>query len=213
MTRTVELESFALLSIAAVAGILIAFYGNHSPKIRTTFNLPVVAPLTSPTPTAAPTPKPTTFSQISPNGLKKVTMTVTEHSKTSVSYAFSISSGDGSNPQPLYSINLPIGEYMSIPFNTFSPDNKYLFLEHTTKDATEAFAFRTDGTSLGDTSQYDNIKDIFTARQTGFTYQTTTGWASETLLIVNTTKVDGSKGPSYWVELPSKAVIQLSTEF
>src|SRR5579859_6856274 len=137
-THAIEFESVTLLAVAAFAGIMFAFFGNHNPKMRTTFNLPIVAPLMSPTPAAAPTPEPTTFSQISPDGKKKVSMTVTQHSSTSKTYAFSVSDGDGTNSQSLYSINLPLAEYMSIPFDTFSPDDKYLFLEHDTNNGTEA---------------------------------------------------------------------------
>lgn len=210
-THVIEFESLALLTVAAFTGFIFAFSSNHQLKQKTVFNLPVIAPLT-PTPTAKPTPTPTTFSQISPDGKKKVSMIVTQHSSTSTSYAFTISDGNGSNSQPLYSINLPTGEYMSIPFNTFSPDDKYLFLEHITKDGTEAFAFRTDGTPLGQDSQYDNVTQIFNAHQTGNTYTTTTGWASGTLLIVDT-KTPNNTIQSYWVELPSKAVIPLATQF
>lgn len=214
MTRThvIEFESAALVTVAAFAGIMFAFLGNHNPKIRTTFNLPVVAPLESPTPTAAPTPAPTTFSQVSPDGKKKVSMTVMQHSNTSKTYAFTVSDGDGANSQSLYSINLPLAEYMSIPFNTFSPDDKYLFLEHDTNSGTEAFAFRANGDPMSTDATYYNVTQLYNARNFPNTYETTTGWASETLLIVDT-KTPSGDVQSYWFEVPSKAIIPLATQF
>lgn len=211
-THAIEFESLALLAVAATAGIVFAFYGNHRPKIQTAFNLPVVAPLLSPAPSATPTPQPTTFSQVSPDGKKKVSMIVTQHSATSKTYAFSVSDGNGSNSQPLYSINLPTNEYMSIPFNTFSPDDKYLFLEHDTNSGTEAFAFRANGDPMSTDATYYNVTQLYNARNFPNIYQTTTGWASETLLIVDTKTPDGNV-QSYWFEVPSKAIIPLATQF
>ncbi len=215
MTRahTFELESLVLFAFAAVAGVIAATYFHNGPKVRTVFNLPVVAPFVSPTPTATPTPvsKVANFSQVAPNGLKKVTMTVTTRASDKT-YTFTTTNEDGSNSVQIYSVNLPTDENMSIPFNTFSPDDKYLFIDHVSSNNTEPLVFRADGQQVGDNSQYFNVKDIFTARTTGNTYDTTTGWASETLLIVNS-KTPNSNTQSYWVEIPSKAVIPLSTEF
>lgn len=207
-----ELEGITLFTLAAVMGIVFAMSTNHSPKIRTVYNLPVLAPLESPTPTEAILPKSQTFSQVSPDGRKKLTMTATPV-KTGTTYTFNVSDGSGDNNQQLYTISLPVTETMSIPYNTFSPDNKYLFVSHTTKDGTEAWIFQTDGTPIATDTTYFNAKAIFDSRQTGNTYQEATGWASETLVIINTTRSDGSKSTSYWLEIPSKALIPLSTEF
>lgn len=211
-THKIELESLLLFGFAAFAGVTLALYFNHGPK--TIFTLPVVTTLQSPIPTAAPTPTVQTFYQPSPNGQKKVTMTVTTRETTSKTYLFTVSDADGSNPQTIYSINLPTNENMRIPFNTFSPDNKFLFFEHTAANGgVEAFVFRTDGQPISQDTPYYNVSAIFAEKQIPNSYQVTTGWASETLLIVNTTKSDGTKGPSYWFEVPSKAIIQLATDF
>ncbi|HYK08952.1 MAG TPA: hypothetical protein VEW42_05630 [Candidatus Eisenbacteria bacterium] len=211
--RKIELESVSLFLLATIFGVVFAMYYNHSAKPRSVFSLPVMDVFATPTPTPPPTPKVETFSNVSPDGTKKLTMTVTPHATTSKTYAFSVSNADESNPQSIYSINLPIDETMNIPFNAFSPDDKFLFLEHNTRDGNEAFVFRASGDPMTDTKQYFNAPAIFIAHQTGNTYQETTGWASETLLIINTTLSNGDKGPSYWLEVPSKAVIQLSTQF
>lgn len=213
MTKThiIETESLILFAFAAIAGSVFALYFHKIPNTKTVFNLPVIAPLVSPTPTVAPTLKTDTFSQLSPNGLKKATMTVTTRTNDKT-YTFIVSDGNGSNPLQIYSANVPLDENMDIPFNAFSPDNKYFFIEHVTSGSVEPLVFRTDGQQIGDSSQYYNVRDIFTQRATGNAYQTTTGWASETLLIVNS-KTPSGNIQSYWVEIPSKAVIPLSTQF
>lgn len=205
----IETESAILLFVAAIAGSVFAFSINHKITSKNVFQLPVIAVLSTPTPTQEPTP--TTFSQVSPDGTKKVIMDVTKY-KSSATYVFSITDGSGNNSKNLYSISLPDGEYMDIPFNTFSPNDAYLFLEHVGKDGTQAYAFAANGTSLGENSQYDNVTQIFNDKQTGNSYITTTGWASDTLLIVNSKTPTGTT-QSYWVELPSKAVIPLATTF
>jgi len=207
----IELDSVALFLLAALAGVVFAFYYNHNIKPRSVFSLPVLDTFATPTPPS--TPKVETFSGVSPDGTKKLAMTVTSNKTTSKTYTFSVSLADGTSPQSIYSINLPIDETMSIPFNAFSPDDNFIFLQHNTRDGSESFVFRSNGSPMTDTEQYFNAASIFVAKATGNNYQQTTGWASETLLIINTTLTNGDKGPSYWLEVPSKAVIQLSTEF
>lgn len=210
--RKIEFETVSLLLLAVVVGIVFAYYFNRVPKIRTTLNLPVMT-YTQPTPTPTPIPKTLIVTELSPNGGKKVTMAVTTNKGNTKTYAFSVSNGDGSGQQALYTITLPPSESMSIPYNSFSPDNKYLFLTHTIPTGTEGFVFRVSGDPMTGTDQYFNTATIFAAKQTGNTYQETTGWASETLLIINTTAADGTKSTSYWLEVPSKAIIPLATQF
>lgn len=211
--HTIEVESITFFLLAALIGIVYAFYYNHNPKTNTVFSLPVMDSFATPTPTLPPVPKTETFAGISPDGIKKITMVVTPNKTTSKTYTFTVSNVDSTGSQNIYSINLPIDESMNIPFNAFSPDDAFVFVQHNTRSGDEAFVFRSNGSPMTDTEQYFNAASIFLAKQTGNTYQETTGWASETLLIVNTTQTNGSKGPSYWLEIPSKAVIQLSTEF
>lgn len=215
MTRihTIELEGAVLFFLAAAVGVTLALYTNHSPKIRTVYNLPVVAPLlASPTPTQPPLPKTQTFSQVSPDGKKKLSM-VASPAKSGTTYAFSVEDTTSGNSQPLYSITLPETESMTVPFNAFSPDDRYVFLTHVGKGGTDAWVFRVDASPiLADGTMSLDMKAIFDSRATGNTYQEATGWASETLVIVNTATPNGTR-QSYWIEIPSKALIPLSTQF
>lgn len=204
--RTLELDTFILLAAAAAFGIVFSMYFNK-PNIRVFSllqGLQESVPTTSPLP---PNPKVSTISQTSPDGVKKLTMTITPHMDITKTYMFF--SGD----KELYNISFPEGDRMSVPFNAWSPDNKYVFLESITATRNAAIVMRADGRPITGNDPYFDVAALFATRNTGYAYQETTGWASETLLIVNTTRPDGSKGPSYWVEIPSKAVIQLATDF
>lgn len=210
--HTIELETFSLALLAGAAGIIFAFY-NHGPKIRTVFNLPVVSTvLATPTPTPTPAPKVETFSEIASNGLKKITMTVTA-TKTTNTYQFTVSNPDGSSPTTIYTTNLPISESMSIPYNAFSPDNTYVFVQHNIPSGSEAFAFQSNGNPFSSDSPYYNVTQLYNAHATGNIYDTTTGWASDTLLVILTKNAQGQESTSYWLELPDKALIPLSTQF
>jgi hypothetical protein len=211
----IETELVILLVLAAGIGVTFAFYYGRITQSPTKMRLPIAQLLESPTPTPTPTPlipQPQVTFQISPDGTKRLTMTVTTNKDLTKTYTFVTSDADGNNQHTVYTATDTTGS-MGIPFNTWSPDNMYVFLTHTTSSSTEALVMKADGQPLTDTEPYFTITAFFSAKNTGNIYQETTGWASETLLIVNTTLQDGSKGPSYWLEIPSKALIQLSSQF
>lgn len=213
--QTIELDTILLISASLMVGFLFSLYFGHKPNTRS-FHLPVMQdfqkPTATPTPTIIPIPTVITQSQTSPDGAKNLTMTIHSNQDGSKIYAFTVS-GNTNNQQLIYTTTLPATENMSIPFNTWSPQNNYFFLQQNTKDSSTALVFKANGQPFPNGENYYNVSTVFGAKNTGNTYQETTGWASETLLIINTTRPDGSKGLSYWFEIPSKAIIQLATEF
>lgn len=209
--KYIEIDFFSLLAAAAIVGVVIAVTANHSPRPRITFSVPVMD--TSQTfPSLDPAPKEVT-SQVSPDGTQKVTMTVVTNRDNSKAYTVTTSNLQDGDKKIIYTTTLPATDSMTIPFNTWSPDNNYILLKHVMSQKTDVLVLRADGQALPDGKYYDNVTDIFLAKNTGSTYEDTTGWASETLLIINTKSQDGSKGPSYWEEVPTQAVIELSTQF
>lgn len=202
--RKIELESIFLISIVAAASLFFVIQRNNQ------FNVPVVS-ISSPLVT--PAPEQNIFSQISPDGTKKVAMKVTQNSDNTSSYDFSTTDGSNANEQHIFTKTLDSSRSMRIPLNTFSPDNKYFFIQENAGDKKSIFAFQASGVAFSETEKYFNVTDLFKKRETGNNFAEATGWASESLIIINTTKEDGKKGPSYWFEIPSRAVIQLSTEF
>jgi len=216
--HAIELDTLSLLAISAIAGIVFAAYLNHKPNTRYSFSLPVMQASQDSTPTPTPSEAPVAptaevFSQVSPDGTKKLTMTVITNKDASKTYAFATSDVANTNQQSIYKITLPNTENMGIPFNTWSPDNAYVFLQQNMATSSGAIVMKANGEPIVEGQQYFDVAALFNAQNTGNTYQETTGWASGTLLIINTTQTDGAKGPSYWLEIPSKAIIQLSTPF
>lgn len=212
-TRAIEMDTIFLLGISAIAGVVFAISSNHKPNISYSFSVPVVQDYQNPISTLSPIPLTKTSSQISPDGTRIIKLTATTNKDTSVTYTFITSDSTNQNQQSIYATTLPNTESISIPFNTWSPDDKYVFIEHNMTNGSEALVMKADGKPIAEGEQYFNVTTLFTAKNTRDVYQETTGWASETLLIINTTGQDGSKSSSYWFEVPSKAIIQLSTEF
>jgi hypothetical protein len=92
-----------------------------------------------------------------------------------------------------------------LPFNTWSPDNRYVL----TKEPHKTFTvWDTKGEK-----QAANVSELFNEKYNNLTLSDITGWAAPDLLIVNTKTEDGKIGPSLWFEIASKNFIKLSTRF
>lgn len=177
----------------------------------------IVAGYTAPTATvpvvSTPAQKIDMASQPTPDGKKKLLMEAT-HKKDISTYVFTTSDGSGDNIQPLFTTTIQASASatagLNIPFNTWSPDNKYLFIQ--TSDG-NAWVFNATGEEIVPGQLYFDVRDLFNAAEKKDIYEVTTGWASPTLLIINTRAPDNTKGSSYWFEVPSKAIIQLSSSF
>jgi hypothetical protein len=205
----IELETFFLISIAA--GISVFFViqkNNYQPQFSIASGIPSVS-----VPAEVISPKVIISSQISPDGTKKVIMKITENPDNTKTYDFSVSDENGANEQFIFAKTLSSSNNMVIPFNTWSPDDKYFFIEQNAGGNKSVFVFKATGALFTDTETYLDAADSFIQKNTGNNFDEATGWASETLVIINTKKSDNTKGPSYWFEVPSKAIIQLSTEF
>lgn len=202
--RQIELESIFLISIVAGVSIFFAIQRNNE------LNLPV-ASINSPLVTAAAQQK--VFSQISPDGTKKVIMKIDRNKDNTQTFSFYTADGNGTNEQFIFDKTLDATKTMTIPFNTWSSDNQYFFIQENAKEENSVFAFKALGEPFSKREEYLDVTDLFKKKNTGNNFEEATGWASESLIIINTTKKDGTKGPSYWFEIPSRAIIPLATEF
>lgn len=143
---------------------------------------------------------------ISPDG--KMTLSVNMRKINSENiYTFTI--GDNQ----IYSNTLPPGLSMAIPFNTFSPDNKYFFLEETSLDKANYLVFTTNGKPFSGGDKSLEISSPFYQKYPNFKITDVTGWASPTLIVINTDKENGEQGPSFWFDVSTRSFYRLSTRF
>lgn len=102
---------------------------------------------------------------------------------------------------------------VSIPLNTVSPDNKYLFLRQAETGKTNYLVLSTTGELLSPDSPAIEFAELFASKQPNYKITEVTGWAAPTLIVVNTDKITGGTGPSFWFDLASRSFIQLSNRF
>lgn len=199
--RQIEIESIFLISVVAAVSFFFVIQRNNRglPVVQTTSPLSIPAPERS-------------TSQISPDGEKNVVMKITGNGDGTQTYSFFTADVSGANEKYIFSQTLGEGENMTTPYNTWSPDDKYFFIEENSKSGKKIFVFKGSGEVFSETEGYFEVTGIFKKQNTGNDFEEATGWASETLIIINSKKEDGSRA-SYWFEVPSKAIIPLSTDF
>lgn len=211
LRRQVELETIFLLAMIAAGSVFFAIYRNNNYQPQ--FSIVSTVPSSSLVSSEIVSPKVTISSQISPDGVKKVVMKVTENSDGTKTYDISTADENGANEQYIFSKILIASDNLRIPFNAWSPDDKYFFIQGSIDGNKSVMAFNVSGAPFANAETFLDVTNLFTQKNTGNNFDEATGWASETLIIINTRKPEGEKGFSYWFEVPSKAVIQLSTEF
>lgn len=101
----------------------------------------------------------------------------------------------------------------SIPANTWSPDNRYVLLKETGNAGSVFFVLSGSVDASAQNDQTASITNVFATKHPDLKIQDATGWGGVNLVVFNTLKADGSRGPSFWFEMPSHAIIQLSSLF
>jgi hypothetical protein len=143
-----------------------------------------------------------------PDGKVKLIMEKTA-TGDSAYYSFSVQEEDRAKNE-IFSKTVPSNISFEMSPNAWSPDNKYFFIIEKSGDSTNYFVFRADGEYFQEEEQYINVLPVFNAKDTGYSLLKVTGWASPALLYLLTGSERGGKGPAYWFEIPSKAVIRLA---
>src|SRR5581483_10289178 len=161
-------------------------------------------------PTIIPALHVETATQPSPDGTHELVLKTTHTSNSILSYILTATDATGNNAQTIYTASSSASEAWSIPFNTWSPDDTYVFIQKADGDA---LVFDASGKEIVPGQMFLDVGSVFSAGGRTDSYHETTGWASPTLLIINTTKSDNTKSSSYWFEVPTQAIIQLSSQF
>lgn len=208
-----EIEGLILITIAGLIGLFVAISINNK-KLEITPTVISIDANSIPSvyPTETPPAKEITVSQISSDASKRVILNTVQNSDGIKIVTLSTQDGSGENKQIIFSKTLEADRSIIIPYNTWSPDNKYFFIQENTPGGKEIRVFNAKGEPFASGETYLDLTGLFKEKNTGNNFLEATGWASETLIIVNATTPDNTK-VSYWFEVPSKAIIQLSTVF
>jgi hypothetical protein len=136
----------------------------------------------------------------SPDGKLTLQMKTTK-GRDGTTYSFSVSGKE------IFAKTVDSSISFSIPYNTWSPNDKYVFLKETGFVGSKFFALSVDSDSSLQDDQTANITDLFAKKYPDLKIEDVTGWGGVNLIVFNTS------GPSFWFEMPGKAIIQLSTLF
>jgi hypothetical protein len=197
-------KTLLIIILVAIAGFLAAnVFLNKSGN-------PSVSQSQQPMPSPQAEIPPVEASQLtsvdSPDGTQTISM---KTSKESGMTTYSFTNGG----KEIFTDTVDPSISFSIPENTFSPDNKYVFLKETGGGGSSFFALTASGDSSTQNNQTANITSLFAAKYPNLKIQDTTGWGGINLIVFNTLNTDGSRGPSFWFEMPSHAIIQLANRF
>lgn len=158
-------------------------------------------------------PKPTPTTQNtdvhSPDGTMKVILRAKEENSM-MTYSFFVDDILGKNEKFIFTKNVNPNIKMAVPLNSWSPDNKYLFLIENKNGTINALIFKASTESFANNQQYLDIESLFAQHKNKHYVTDVTGWASPTLLYVTTASLeDNKKGPTFWFDMDSKTFIQL----
>lgn len=202
-----ELETLLIIIFASFVGIFFVYQKNQNKQFFIAAPVPdYVKNTATPIPTTTPYPVIQTATEKSSDGTMLVTMEAESNRDMTKTYTFFLTSTADNVRLQFFSKTILEGNSFSLPFNTFSPKNKYLFIVEKNQDKTHYLVFNSTGKPFTDGQAYLDIAPLFEEHSPNLTLNNVTGWASETLLILQTS------GPSFWFELPNH-FIQLSTKF
>lgn len=190
------------IGIASGAGILlVSSLLNFRQPIQERSHVLAIQPVLTPTPKIQ--------NVHSGDGTKNLSLREGRDTQTGTkTYTLVASDVEGGNTHTILTTSVPSDETVSLPYNSWSPDNKYVFVQ-TTAPA-QFLVLKASGEAFADEKQYLEVGPVFVDKKTGNTLSEVTGWASPTLLILTSTTASGERGPSYWFEVPSKVILQLA---
>lgn len=203
IVRVVESGTILYIVVAAVLSGIFVWNNNRS-------SLPILLENTTQVvvPLKEVTPKVETASQISPDGKMTLTMKVTSNNDEAYSYEFATQ--ETGFPKIIVYKATVDSKMFSVPFNAWSPNDKYFFVYK--RSSNNALVFRADGQPISVNEQFIDLGEVFTSKYENIAIKEVTGWADPTLVVFNKEEQDGKKA-SYWLEVPSKAIIPLATNF
>ena len=110
---------------------------------------------------------------------------------------------------PLYNTIADLGSSITIPFNSWSPDYKQVFIKISSPGGENYYLFKANGEPYDDGKKYIIVGDYWGETKTTNKINKISGWAGPDLMMVYTTNKDGEHGPSYWFVTSSRKFLQV----
>ena len=150
-------------------------------------------------------------SQVSPDGKYLASLVVKDTASGGHDYAFLVSQvGNPSSAVRVYSASAAAGTVFSVPYNTFSPDDNYVFLRQEVNGTAHFLVFHTTAATFYGGATYLDVTDLFASDEPSYEMYQVTGWASNTLLVIETNQGGGT---SFWFDVTNESFTPLATRF
>lgn len=169
-------------------------------------------PAPEPTETPAPVINEKFAEAVSPDGKKTLAMVATKD-QLGDKYTLTLLTEKSDEPEVVYQELFSSGAVVELPFNAFSPEGKYIFLKQTNQNGTTYLTIPISKGFETGVRPVTNVSEIFYSKYSDYVITDVTGWGGVSLLVVNTNKVQGDKGPSFWFEASTGRFYKLTTRF
>ncbi len=210
-----KFEAVLLIVISILAGLLISQYNSRtlwSAGAASNFSGDNRELLIVPEPTGEQSQE-TIITEISSDGSRKAMLKILDTGQNVRDFALYTQDESGSDTNLVYSKRLYGDSGILLPFNMWSPDNRYFFIKEYTPEDVSIKVFNSDGGLFMDGRSYLDLVEDFESGDYGFVFQEATGWGGYNLIVFNSENEKKEQGPSFWYELPGRSVIRLSTLF
>ena len=144
------------------------------------------------------------------DGKMKLHMSSQASKEGTVSYVFTVENVEADKKWPLFEKTVLAEDSMEIPANSWSPDNKQLFIQSIEGGVVRYYVFKTDNSLYKDETQYLDVYASWIKGGYKGKIKTVSGWAGPDLLVVYSTLADGSKGPLFWYVTGTQKLMQVA---
>lgn len=205
------------LASGVVLGLVVVFVLFHSRDQRVVNLREQSKPYSAESvPAVSPEPGQMDVQWTSPEGNKTLTLKSIDAPEGGTTYSFFVTDNK-ENPQTgeklIYTKTVAEGSSMSVPFNSWSPGNKYFFIQEHSQSGTQNFVLTSNGTVFQNKENILDVNAIFSEKIADFEFAEATGWTSPTMLIINTKTTDLEQGPTFWFDVTRSTFTKLSTKF
>lgn len=143
-------------------------------------------------------------------GLYSLTMVTRRNDNGGYTHTFKVTELKTKSERIIYEERVGGDVTFELPLNSWSPDNKYLFLKKSTSGNQSFLVLHADGSNFTDGQKYLDVTAYWSESKPKFNLKSATGWAANDLMMITTTKEDGSDGPSFWFVIATHKFMQLA---
>ncbi|MEK7070812.1 MAG: hypothetical protein AAB966_03320 [Patescibacteria group bacterium] len=126
-----------------------------------------------------------------------------------IGYSFNILDNQNNTNLLLFETVADIGQTFAIPSNSWSSDNKYLFIQKNYLGGKDYYVFKADGSSFGDSKKFLEVGEYWRQSGNKEIIDHVSGWAGADLLVAYTTEPDGTGSKAYWFVIGSRKFMQV----